>query len=881
VEPEPPAVTGVTITAADPVTLSGVLAGKNYVLYAEVSGSAEDKTVEWTVDVADIDVDHVKEAGTGFIRQKSGIKLTIDGGQKSGTQLAVTATSTADPSVAKTVIIPVVEPGARLYWSPTGGIAVSIDNTTGDILTDSEELIANGRLLEIYGKDIQILDGDYIEGEHYTVRRVDALNQRVEGGVITVTGIPDEGIISVTLAGPVYGTKGPIGITLLPSVLTGADAGEIDLAGPGAELLFNITANTLITDLSGVSDIPVPLTGAKAPDSLTVATITGTATPIMKKASIEWKGLSGNLYTNRTQAVATVEIEPTSGYTFYPSDITEAKIKAKFRNGSPEVAFVGAPSAGKVVVSLTYNIKAMPIKLIQAGTSPNHTTVAFGLNSALKDQPLILDGGLFHGQEAPTALRVDGGSLYYSVDRPVVWKEGLSGKTFFGGYTAVAEVTLPTKPGYTFEGTDITNETIRDVFTADGANPIVEITRAEADSLVFTLSYNVPKSEIDLTILGRNVTPLSTPVINTKPAASFTASKTGPIVDKSPITWGGVSGASFASGQTPSATVTLVAKPGYEFESPFNEDGDDVRPFLAPGATTIGTISYGDKLVLVIQFGSTLAAIGTDDLSLGAISVTGGNDDIVHTLEVGAVSFSGGEKIEGTDNGSEFEWGNGWVEADSTVLGNLNGGKLNATVLLKPKPGYTFGTAPITNLQFRDRLATLLTVGVNKPDIAGISVQDSDDLKIDVKYTIANQEIERGIITSTLIGDISAANVASSAIPAGTNIDEVEWDLGDFVGTNMSAKAVITAEKGTSTAATFDKNDLVANNHVVITITLTANEYYQFDAFNSTQKAAIAGDIDGGANMLSLTGKIVTGFPTAALSEDFKTLTLIVKITVG
>jgi hypothetical protein len=728
-----------------------------------------------------------------------------------------------------------VEPGARLFWSPTGGIAVSIDNTTGDIITDSEALIANGRLLEIYGKDIQILEGDYVEGEHYTVRRVDALNQRVEGGVITVTGIPDEGIISVTLAGPVYGNKGPIGVTLLPSVLTGADAGEIDLAGPGAELLFNITANTLISSLSALPDLKTPLTGVEAQEDLIGSFITGTTTPLIR-GKITWKGLSGTQYTHRTQAVATVAITPASGYQFDISDtgITEAAIKGKFKAGSPVVALAGAPGSGKITVSLTYNITAMPIKTV-VETDPEtdkDISALFNLAGALKDPGLIVDKGLIHGQEAPTALRAAVASPYYSVDRPVVWKEGLSGKFFFGGYTAVAEVTLPAKPGYTFEGTNITNASLQLLFATESLKdlngdgdgngdivPAVEITSA-ADSLVFTLSYNVPKTEITAEDVKKNVTPLPSPAVNTKPAASLATNKLGPIVDKSTVTWTGVSGASFASGQTPGATVTLVAKPGYEFAGDIDLNPADI----APGATAVGEANYGDKLVLSIAFTTgTVVGIGTDDLVLGAlnlgVSFLHADDTVLGDIDI---EFAGGTKIEPVDVGkSSFDWGDG-LDGDGKADYALNGGKVNATVVLKAKPGYTFATAPVTNAAFKTKLAEALTIPGNAaPSIVDVSV-DNDDLEINLQYAITE------VLLTELLLPVGALNGFVNPIIGKTNVSQ----LGFMRATGTALVTLVPATpspwSGDAVNATTGVIDGTVGKKIIYTFTLVPKGGYTF-----------------------------------------------------
>jgi hypothetical protein len=821
--PPPPVetVTGVTITEAT----QEMLAGEKFRFKAEVSGTAADKTVKWSVAIADVDYENVKEDGTTITDNKGAGELVIDGGQKPGTILTVTAVSNADPSQFAESTVKVVKPGPRLAWTPNF-IPVSAVGEEGTI---DEDAISTGRLLEIYGKDIRIFDGEYIEGQHYSLRRVDNLNNSIQGGTVTVTGSADEGTITVTLNGNVIGDKGPVGVTLFQSVLEGADAAEIDLEA--SELVYNVTSDLLITSLSAVSDFAEPLKGSTAPTTVTTpASMTGTVT---------WTGLTSGEYTHRTPAVATITLRAAAGYKFYTLGISESTIKSKFANGSPEVAIL-TKSSGTLKFTLTYTIKVKTIN----GTLTGDDYVLANFGTYLGD--LVVEGLVEHNHEAPTTLRVLGESPYYNLDKPVEWT-GLTGKNFFGGKVAVATITIPAKPGYTFEGTDLkiydhlvgrlsANPPTDRVF--DIGSPAGDIISA-GDSLVFTLSYYVPKYPIIRTDITLNVSgKLPVPVIGQSPVTNLTVSKNAPFTGGSgSVVWSGLSTNNKFTTRSPKATVTLLAKDGYEFST--GAAGFPVGQTLANGDVALiatsqtVTFNLGNKLVVEVLFGEPPETVNI--LALPGLVWPANN--IHGTPAVTPVTSSEGLQIKeiggGADN-SEFEW-TGGLDGSSNIHYGSGSGKLYATAVLKPKDGFTFAGLATSDAN-KTKITEIFTMnGITEPESVVLTI-DGNYLVIDLVYPIAQRTVAPGKVAWQ--GTIS--NLPSNVIHLGT----VRVPTGDILTTDPEVQAIGPAAVNSTftwgTGVSSGKFDYTANNgEAVATLVVKPGAYFTFEGFDTLNSTAI------------------------------------------
>jgi hypothetical protein len=733
-EPEPPVeetITGVTVTPEN----YEILAGESYLFKAEVSGTAADKTVIWTVGIADIDFYNKREDGTDIIPHRSGGGLlSIDIGQTPGTVLTVVATSKANPQVSGKATVTVVKPGPRLSWTP--------NNKAYDILEEGavpEDAQSVGRLLNIFGKDIRFFEGEYLEGTHYSIRRVDNLNQTLEGGTFTFAPSADEGTLTVSLSGPIVGDKGTIGVTLYPSVLEGADTGLIDLDARGAELVFNLTSQTLITSVAKFTNVSAPQHGVVPPTSIPLADgtrLTGTLT---------WSGLIGDTFNQESKAVASVVLNAASGYKFYLPNITESFVKAPFP-GSPAVSNLSF-SESRITFDLTYTITAKKIETYAEANFPAY----------LRD--LVNPNQLKHAQEAPVKLRALAESPLYSLSAPVSWDGLANNKNFVGGTAAVATVTITPKPGYTFKGTKITHAELINgtadpdmdgIFQLGGNanyNNTIELTERPGgaivsadDSLVFTLEYYIPKTLITQEDIGPNLSvKLPSPVAGIKPVSDLKVIKGAPFVTggTDSVTWKGVdaSSESFKLGLTPAATITLLALPGYVFadntqatnsggRTGFNQGDAIVRgnaQGFSPDANG-GRVDFnlGDRLVVTINH--TTVRRPVDNGSLTALT---GPANVIHGLPAGAISFAVSSQIEAIDNGnpnisSSFAWTKGvnykgqFEYKPSTGAASLP--TATATIVVRPKAGYTFfgiTNQTIKNMlenQFKSAGATLVTV---------------------------------------------------------------------------------------------------------------------------------------------------------------------------
>jgi hypothetical protein len=732
VDPNPPVtVTGITI---DPANLE-ILAGGRHLFKAVVSGTAADKTVKWSVAIADEDYNNVKEDGTTISDNKGAGLLVIDAGQYWGTILTVTATSNADPSFFAEATVTVVKPGPRLSWTPNN-ISVTAVGEEGSIDEDGTSV---GRLLDIFGKDIRVFDGEYIEGEHYYIRRVDNLNNSIQGGTVSVIGSADEGTITVTLNGNVIGDKGPIGITLYPSVLEGTDASVIDFDGPGAELVFNVTSDQLITSLSSLNDYVVPLNGS-APRFAG-----NTVSPSMTQ-TVTWAGLSSGAYTHRSPAVATITLSASAGYRFYikePNGIKESTILAKFQNGAPEVKIL-AKSSSTLKFTLTYTIA---VKTIVVGTPASLDYVSTVFRTYLRD--MIATDLVNHNKEAPVTLWQVTESPLYSLNQPVVWT-GLTGKNFFGGRSATATITIPAKPGYTFEGTNITIGNLVgpavDAVFKEGT-PAGEIISA-GDSLVFTLTYYVPKADITTADIASNVSgKLPVPVIGATPVSNLTVNKNASFTGGSgAVTWTGLSiNNKFAADRAPTATVTLLAKDGYKFaDALIGGTTTLTQGDIAVTGTATVTFNLGNKLEVEIEFTRPATAINV--ITLGG--KTGLPGSLVHGTNIAAnVTASEGAQIYeiGSSPYSTFAWTDGKTGTDMNYSATLSH-TLTAEVVLKPKVGYTFAGVNISNT-IRDYYRNFFAIGTTLP--SATLVVNGNDLQITLVYPIARKLVLNAGLTFT------------------------------------------------------------------------------------------------------------------------------------
>jgi hypothetical protein len=820
---DPPIViTGITI---DPASLE-MLAGERYLFKAVVSGSAADKTVKWSVAIADEDFYNIKEDGTTIIDNKGAGMLTIDAGQYWGTTLTVTATSNADPSVYGEATVKVVKPGPRLAWTPpTRSVTTDVD---GEIVDDDDVTTSTGRLLDIAGKNITIFDGEYIEGEHYYIRRVDNLNQTLEGGVVTVTGSADEGTITVVLEGPIQGLRGHIGVTLYPAALEGDDASIIDL--DTSELVYTVTANNLITGLGDRLDIDTPLRG-----DVTVSTLTATPnadtnyTPSYTGA-ITWTGTPGGQYTHRSSAVASFVLQPASGYSFYTFGINESTIKAKFRNGSPEISNVSV-SSSRISFTATYTIKAMVI----GKTNVAYESVNAELGNKIKD--LFLAGMVTHTREVQPGLWINGESPYYNLDRPLEWT-GVSGKTFVGGRTAVATVTIPAKAGYTFEGTDIDPAYLRAIFLQPTANPpAVEILSA-GDSLVFTLSYYVPKTDITQAMLKANVSE-KLPIPNTTISAKtkLGLSKNPPFVAAA-VTWTGLAAQNkFVKSPTANviATIKLTAKEGYQFDTASLNTGmglsaDDV----AVNGTAKVEYNLSTSLEITVTYNNaTILQVLDTGVLTGLTPVLPSN--LIHDT-ASTASISGGTNL-GT---STIVWTEG---VDTGKLDYTETGKLKGTVTLVPGTGYTFDSFS-SSTAFQNSLRALFPIGGTQPAIspapkASTPIAGVSNLVFTVEYTLSPKPAS-DTINQTLIGTLGAgvaATLKDTGNASGFTTPVAHWTKGAVVDLDVTP---ISASWDSSA----DVTDLDVGDILTIKLEVEPNAGYILTPLTDPEKTTLTDTIE-------------------------------------
>jgi hypothetical protein len=815
-EPTVETVTGVTIT---PPT-EDILAGREYLLQAAVSGTASDKTVSWEVALADTDLSHDLEDGTFIVLYRGAGRLKIDGGQVPGTVLTITARSNADPSVSGSLTVTVMKPGPRLSWTPN---QIPVKTAANGDITNDESLPASsiGRLLDIYGKDITISDAEYIEGQHYSVRRVDNLNQRIEGGSVTVTGNPDEGTITVELSGPLIGLKGPIGVTLHPEVFGGADASLIDLEGPGAELIFNVTSDLLITSLNSLTTMAKPVNGMVAATKadlapIVPASVTNDITSDGKvKVAIAWTGLSANLYTHRNEAVAKVTLTAQGDYRFYPSAISESTVSAKFGGGSVSNYI---PTDTKLSFTLTYKITAQTINLADLNNGAGEADDDY-LGGLLIDS-MIENFKVKHNEEPPAGLRVLKESLKYSLDRPVVWSgPGVNGKTFVGGKLAEAKITIPAKPGYTFDGTDITglNLVSRIFPLGSPAGDIISV----GDELVFTLTYNVKKGVITDAIIGANITTkLPVAVVgNTATNKDIVFNKLAPFTGS--LSWSGVTSSKFVAGQNALAIITLQASDGYEFNPAIVNNTNITPGNIAIRGTipnTTDVINTGTKLVIKvtetpIKFVESVAPGGPLSFEDGSLT---------HGETIVDVDITAGPQITGE---STFAWvipvSEGTIDYNAT-----SDNRVYALLTLAPVDGYTFGGISITQ-DLKNLIATNYALLDKKPEVVAVTT-DGENLVVDLKYQITKARL----VPATVADDDFVSNFEGAAPTPGVAVSTVTAFPIVTPGGN------VTLGTGTGlapdwTAGTTTEDDIVvfeAEGEAVYTFYLIPNSGYQFVA---------------------------------------------------
>jgi hypothetical protein len=803
-DPEPPVetITGVTVTPEN----HEILAGDSYLFKAEVSGTVADKTVIWEIAIADIDYYNKLEDGTKIVDRKGAGLLTIDGGQTPGTVITVTAKSNANPSIYGEATVTVVKPGPRLSWIPNN---LEVITTGEEERSIEEEVQAIGQLLNIFGKDVSFRDGEYVEGVDYSIRRVDELNNYMDGGIIVVTGSADEGQVTVSLSGAVTGEIGPIGITLNESVLEGADKSLIDLNAREAEMVFLVKSNLLLTgkdiraEYNTIDFDYAPLYGASmGDDAFSKEKPLGTRNLINRRVS--WSGLTSTIFTDKSPAVATVTLAPVSGYSFYANGVTQEDVEPLFKKGSPVFSDFKAEKTG-ITFKLTYQVVARPI--INGVTT--NTQVAANFDDYLED--LVQPGLLVHGQTAPERLRAVKESPYYALNTPVEWTAGVAGKTFIGGTVAVAKVTIPAKHGYTFRGTNITAEYLKNVvfnsLSGDPKDPAVTIVSSE-DALVFTLAYTVEKIIVDQPEIVNSIVKVNIPRAGETPDAKVTFGKNVHIQGEgnNSISWTGVTDkGKFASDVNITATVTFTTKDGYRFE---DLEGDDLEEngyfdegdIALAGDHTV-TLATPTKMVIKIEFEK--ARVKVTDWALNGVDMITdtGLSNVIHkqgvVTEVNYKRFlesennptgtigSDGSQLAGIDNTdaastkSKFWWKNGFTQDGSNYDVDYDKDSfthaLRAKVVLRPLATYTFQGSLNSQgalddekkqgLAYQFRYATSPAV---IPTVEQVKLND-DALEFVLVYPIA----QKGIVEIVSSGG-SPTFAATSVTYAGNTITQDE-----------------------------------------------------------------------------------------------------------
>jgi hypothetical protein len=473
--------------------------------------------------------------------------------------------------------------------------------------------------------------------------------------------------------------------------------------------------------------------------------------------------------------------------------------------------------------TLTYNIE---VKTITARTSGDDYVLA-NFDEYLTD--FIVKDLVNHNQEAPVTLRTKKESPFYSLDRAVEWR-GLTGKNFFGGKTAEATITIPAKPGYTFEGTDITiSDLIGDATTPkvfNESSPAGEITKA-GDELVFTLAYYVKKSPISIDLIDANITEkLPVPVIGVGPVTNLRVNKNAPFTGGSgAITWAGLSTTNkFISTSVPRATVTLLAKDGYEFEDTIKD-----IPLTSNWAFDEGEISVvgsqrvafnlGNKLVVTVNYGSVNTTV--DTIYVGAFTGSSWPGSLVHeSSSLTSVTSAGSLQIKPittapNDGNSKFEWVLG-KNASSQPDYKIAFGKLHAKALLTPGTGYTFAGLQL-NDTIKSRIKDVFKIGTITPEI--IPVIKGNNLEIDLVYSI-----ERNTTSGISGPNIFVKGSMTTLVPT-TNISS--WTSANYVGTITSLSNVDVGTPSINWSAGTGSTTVVGDV-LTIVATITPEDGYKF-----------------------------------------------------
>jgi hypothetical protein len=407
--------------------------------------------------------------------------------------------------------------------------------------------------------------------------------------------------------------------------------------------------------------------------------------------------------------------------------------------------------------------------------------------------------------------------------------------------------------------------------------PAAEVV-STGDSLVFTLSYFVPRTPITKEeMLLQLPKKLPAPVDGESVTTKLTAGASAPFTAGS-VTWAGLAQKNkFSAGEEPVVTIVLNAKEGYEFGSA-----------LTSGTTTFaaGEIAENGEAKVKYNLGTSLEIIvdySTDGvlkkLSGNSLGLAKGNDwptslshDTDFTTALTATATAGIANLL-NPGGVVVAWTDGIN--NKKVDRSADDAKVTATITLKPASTYTFKGYSVSSSDKNTNIPANFTIGNIKPDVT-VNTADGGgagvaDLVVTLVYSdVPKAEIADTVITTAKVGDIASITASS------TKLSEAVWTLGTiiaatdpFTGTVAPVTAVNSGGSVASSAT------LAAGDVITVTMTFTAKDNYQFAAAVEDSSAVKTAAV-GGTNIKAL-GALSA---TITLSDGDTVATLVVKGTV-
>jgi hypothetical protein len=429
------------------------------------------------------------------------------------------------------------------------------------------------------------------------------------------------------------------------------------------------------------------------------------------------------------------------------------------------------------------------------------------------------------------------------------------------------------------------------------------------DSLVFTLSYFVPSTQITKNDVKLQIpTKLPAPVEGDSVTTKLTVGASAPFTAGS-VTWAGLAQKNkFSAGEAPVVTIVLNAKEGYEFLSDGSGDTLASRTNLTAGdisenGTARVDYNLGNKLEITVSY----AAAALLQKVSGDLLLTKSGSNLPASLTHGeSVSSAPSVASTNSDIGSAtFKWAGGFSGATGSEIIDIreDGGKLTAEITITPASGYTFKGFGLT-ANAKSDIAAVFPIGraPTVSSVVGTVDAGSADLIVTLVYsgiskavpTVGTSSLEGSLKTKGVVAFDGAGAVAfASSVSSDLEIINAKWTSGvssnqyqasgsavyAFTISVKAASQAFTTLKGTEAAwksnFTSGWSNLTAANvkvtedsggesvAVLLTYTITPAELAIADALGDI----VFGPSDGSftsaapADGLSVTGTIPSGYP--------------------